>query len=344
MSKIRVLITDDSALSRALLRDYLEQDPDIEIIAEASNGQEAVDMAYTLSPNIITMDLQMPVMDGITAISEIMSRRAIPILVVSSVADAKTAYDALMYGALDIINKPDYNSNEAKTLASKVKMLAGVSVFTRSKSRRLNNTTDELNTSLPTISTNTDGFEYIFTIACSTGGPQALAKLLPLLPKDFPAPIVITQHIAQGFAQGMSDWLNKLCPLSVRLAQEGDLLKAGIVYIAPSEQNLIIASNRRLTLIAAENSDIYHPSCNKLLSSAANVFGKRCIGIILTGMGKDGAQGIADIRAQNSITLAQDEASSVTYGMNRIAIEAGNITQVLALEDIAPHMIELAVK
>lgn len=344
MAKIRVLITDDSPLSRALLRAYLEQDPDIEVIAEACNGREAVDMASALTPNIITMDLQMPVMDGMTAISKIMSDRAIPILVVSSVADAKAAYNALMHGALDVINKPDYNSDDAKTLASKVKLLAGVSVFTRSKARKPKSQIDEPNQILPAAIAKTDDFERMFAIACSTGGPQALAKLLPCLPTDFPAPIVIAQHIAQGFAHGMTDWLDKLCSLKVSLAQEGDLLKAGVVYIAPSEKNLTIARDHHLIFTEAEQTDIYHPSCNKLLSSAAEVFGKRCIGIILTGMGKDGAQGIADIRAKNGITLAQNEASSVIYGMNRVAIEAGNISQVLDLSDIAPRMIELVGK
>jgi len=340
MANTRVLIVDDSDLSRSLLRDYLEQDPDIEIIGEASNGQEAVSMAINLMPNVITMDLQMPVMDGITAITEIMSNKAIPILVVSSVADAKTAYDALLCGALDVINKPDYNSNEAKTLANKVKMLAGVSVFTRSKSRKATSETDE--TTRVAATTSDDGFDRVFTIACSTGGPQALAQLLPKLPKDFPCPIVIAQHIAEGFAQGMVDWLDKLCPLRICLAQEGELLQAGVVYIAPSEQNLIICATKRLAFVVSEATDVYHPSCDKLLSSAAQVFGRRVIGMILTGMGKDGAQGIADIYAQGGVTLAQDEASSVIYGMNRVAIEAGGVTQVLALNDMAERMIALA--
>lgn len=343
MANTRVLIADDSALSRSLLRDYLEQDPGIEIIAEANNGQEAVTMAANLLPDVITMDLQMPIMDGIAAITEIMSSKAIPILVVSSVADAKMAYDALLCGALDVINKPDYNSNEAKMLASKVKMLAGVSVFTRSKPRNSSIQIEASQASLPTRA-HADGFDRIFAIACSTGGPQALAQLLPKLPKDFPCPIVIAQHIAEGFAQGMVDWLDKICPLDIRLAQEGSQLQAGIVYIAPSEQNLLISTTKRLMLSARETNEVYHPSCNKLLTSAAEVFNQRVVGIILTGMGKDGAQGIADIRAQGGITLAQDEASSVIYGMNRVAIESGSVTQVLALSDIATRMIALAEK
>jgi two-component system chemotaxis response regulator CheB len=338
MAKVRVLITDDSELSRALLRSYLEQDADIEIVGEACNGREAVDMAKALAPHVITMDLQMPIMDGITAITEIMTSKAIPILVVSSVADAQNAYDALLCGALDVISKPDYTSNEASGLASKVKMLAGVFVFTRKKSLR-----DVEPTERPVpLPVTADGYHHIFAIACSTGGPQALAALLPKLPENFSCPIVIAQHISEGFAQGMAEWLNKLCPLTVRLAQEGDQLRAGIIYLAPSEQHMIIASNKRLAFIASESSDIYHPSCDKLLSSGADVFGARTIGIILTGMGKDGAKGIADIRSKGGLTLAQNEATSVIYGMNRVAIEAGNVSQVLTLEAIAQRMIELA--
>jgi two-component system chemotaxis response regulator CheB len=244
-------------------------------------------------------------------------------------------------GALDVISKPDYTSNEASGLASKVKMLAGVFVFTRKKSVHHCGLTDTTETPAP-LPVAADGYHYVFTIACSTGGPQALAALLPKLPENFPCPIIIAQHIAEGFAQGMAEWLNKLCPLTVRLAQEGDQLQAGIIYLAPSEQNLMIASNKRLAFVASESSDIYHPSCDKLLSSSADVFGARTIGIILTGMGKDGAKGIADIRSKGGLTLAQNEATSVIYGMNRVAIEAGNVSQVLTLEAIAQRMIELA--
>lgn len=342
MKKIRVLIADDSALSRALLREYLEQDAAIEVIAEATNGQEAVEMAYALTPHVITMDVQMPKMDGLAAIEAIMTRRAIPILVVSSVADAKTAYDALLYGALDVMSKPEYDSEEAMQLAAKVKLLAGVSVFTRRAQRPVQASVMDSAPVVTTMPSQVEtGFKRVFAIACSTGGPQALASLLPSLPADFASPIVIAQHIAQGFSQGMAEWLNRLTPLTVRLAQAGEQLEAGTVYLAPSEQHLRVDAQAKLRLVEPLGGEIYHPSCDQLLSSVAHSFGQRSVGMILTGMGKDGVVGMGEIYRRQGVTLAQDEASSLIFGMNRVAIESGFVCDVLPLDAMAERMVEL---
>jgi two-component system chemotaxis response regulator CheB len=327
-------------VSRELLRDYLMQDPCIEVVAEACNGQEAVELASRLSPHVITMDLQMPVMDGMRAIETIMTTKAIPILVVSSVADADSAYDALLRGALDVINKPDFSSEEAKQLPYKVRLLAGVSVVTRRGSGNVLPSCHAHPVPHPNCQ-HRDGFDRVFAIACSTGGPQALASLLPALPEDFASPIVIVQHIAQGFSQGMADWLNKLTQLTVSLPQAGERLQAGVVYLAPSEHNLVVDEQKRLQFVPHEAKEIYHPNCYKLLTSLAQVFGQRCVGIILTGMGKDGVRGIRDIYAQKGITLAQDEASSLIYGMNRAAIDAGCICEVIPLSALADRMLAL---
>ncbi len=342
MKKIRVLIADDSALSRALLKEYLERDTAIEVIAEASNGQEAVEMACALTPHVITMDVQMPKMDGLAAIEAIMTRRAIPILVVSSVADAKTAYDALLCGALDVISKPEYDSHEALQLAAKVKLLAGVSVFTRRAQRLATGVTQDKENELPATPQLSDArFNRVFAIACSTGGPQALASLLPSLPADFASPIVIAQHIAQGFSQGMAEWLNRLTPLTVRLAQAGEQLESGTVYLAPSEQHLRVDAQAKLQLVEPKSGEIYHPSCDQLLSSVAHSFGQRSVGMILTGMGKDGVLGMGEIYRHQGVTLAQDEASSLIYGMNRVAIESGVVCDVLPLDAMAERMVTL---
>lgn len=185
-------------------------------------------------------------------------------------------------------------------------------------------------------------YSRVFAIASSTGGPQALAQILPELPANFACPVLVAQHISDGFAQGMVDWLGSLCKLPVRLAADGDWLQAGVIYVSPSEQHLSVTPGRRLALVARGALDVYRPSCNVLLQSVAEVFGRQAIGIILTGMGSDGAQGMARIRERGGLTLGQDEKSSVIYGMNRVAIESGAVAQVLAAEQVAAAMVQLA--
>lgn len=333
---IRVLIVDDSPISRDLLAVYLQQDPQIDVVGQAQNGQQAVEMTALLSPNIITMDLNMPIMDGITAIKTIMQTKAVPILVVSSVTDAKTAYEALFQGALDVIIKPDYSSLAAQHFAAKVKMLAGVAVFTRPKAQQQCLIMPNEPVSEPPQKAN-----KLFVIACSTGGPQVLATLLQQLPTSFNSPIVISQHIADGFAPGLAKWLASYSKLPVELAQEGQSLAPGCIYISPSEQNLVISAQHKLQLKPAAEKEHYHPRCDLLLQSAAQVYGENCIGIILTGMGRDGADGMAAIHQAGGMTLGQDKDSSIIYGMNQVAINAGSVREVLPPIDIAKRMIML---
>lgn len=345
MGKIRVVIVDDSSLARGLLRSFLEGENDIEVVGEAANGRQAVELVRDLRPDLVTMDLEMPVMSGMEAIEEIMCSKAVPILVVSSIADAQNALEAVARGALEVVAKPEYTPQQAADFVAKVRMLAGVSVITRMRPRKT-----PLFEAPPLLATAADGlpavpavnYRQIFAIASSTGGPQALAQILPALPADFPCPVLIAQHISDGFAQGMADWLGSLCKMPVRLGQEGDLITPSTIYISPSERHLAVAPNRRLTLRERGANDLYHPSCDVLLESVASVFGPKAIGIILTGMGHDGAAGLAAIRAAGGTTFGQDEGSSVIYGMNRVAIEQGAAQQVLPLGAIAGAMIESA--
>lgn len=354
MGKIRVLIADDSSLARGLLRDFLEGEDDMEVVGEAMNGRQAVELARELKPSIITMDLEMPVMSGLEAIEEIMCSKAVPILVVSSVADATNALDAVGRGALEVVSKPDYSPEKAAEFVAKVRLLAGVSVITRMRPRKplpvpdmplgspvLAEPARPLPSALPGgISTTV--YPRVFAIASSTGGPQALAQILPALPADFPCPVVIAQHISDGFAGGMAEWLGRLCKLPVRMVADGDLLQAGVIHISPSERHFSITPARRAALVERGPLDVYRPSCDVLLSSVAEVFGHQSIGIILTGMGSDGAKGMARIRERGGMTLGQDEASSVIYGMNRVAIESGAVHQILPVDAIAAEMVRLA--
>ncbi|OQX13385.1 MAG: chemotaxis response regulator protein-glutamate methylesterase [Desulfobulbaceae bacterium A2] len=342
MDKIRVVITDDSSLARGLLREFIATTDDIEVVGEAGNGRQAVDLVQELHPDLVTMDLEMPVMNGMEAIAEIMCTKAVPILVVSSVADAHIALEAVSRGALEVVAKPSYTSVDAADFVAKVRLLAGVSVITRPRTRN-NGQTAGAGMPLPVLAPPSgDIAQRVFAIAASTGGPQALAEILPALPAGFPCPVLIAQHIADGFADGMVEWLGGLCRLPVRLAAEGERLQAGVIYISPSEHHATVTPQRLIALVARGPHDIYHPSCDLLLTSVAKVFGSQAVGIILTGMSSDGAKGIARIRAKGGMTLAQDEASSVIFGMNRVAIEAGSVQQVLPLGVIAVTMTQLA--
>ncbi|SFX52280.1 chemotaxis-specific protein-glutamate methyltransferase CheB [Marinospirillum alkaliphilum] len=333
---IRVLITDDSGMARGLLRAILEDEPGIEVVGEACNGSEAVTLAASLRPDLITMDLNMPVMTGMQAIEEIMHTKAVPILVVSSESDAEKAYEALRLGALEVMSKPDYSPEEAAEFVAKVRLLAGVPVITHLRRRMADFVTPVIRPVEPLATL--PNYRQVFAIASSTGGPQALASLLPALGAHFPAPVLIAQHMSDGFVEGMAHWLSTLCLMPVKVAEEGEVLQPGQVYVSPSEQHLTISRSHRVVLAKRTEKDIYRPSCDALLTSVAEAYGKNAIGIIMTGMGRDGSKGMAAIHQQGGITLAQDEASSVIYGMNQEAVNAGVVDKVLPLAELAMEM------
>ncbi|WPL15804.1 Chemotaxis response regulator protein-glutamate methylesterase [Thiorhodovibrio winogradskyi] len=349
---IRVLIVDDSPLARALLRTILEREPDIEVIGEASDGRRAVALALELRPSLVTMDLEMPGLHGLDAIAEIMRTKALPILVVSSVEDAAVACEALSRGALDVITKPDDSDARISAFIAKVRLLAGMVVATRWRAlgaqRPAGTPAPEAlevgkpQTSLPprpaSLRLPASQPARLVAIVASTGGPQALASILSALPADFPATVLIAQHIAEGFSAGLAQWLSLGSRLPVQLAKDGEAPRPGQIYLAPSERNLALSAHGRLELRPRAQQDIYHPNCDLLLNSVAETVGRRAIGLILTGMSSDGALGMARIRAQGGLTLAQDEASSVVYGMNRVAIEAGAIDRVVPLAELGAFL------
>ena len=357
-SRIRVVIADDSSLARAMLRDFLESDDGIEVVGEATNGRQAVDLARDLKPDLITMDIEMPVMTGLEAIDTIMRTKALPILVVTSVLDAHNALEAVGRGALDAMSKPDFTRGSRAEFVAKVRLLAGVAMVTRMGEARTyplpglaSGLSAPQRPAPPRAQAETASalrpeaasgcYSHVFAIASSTGGPQALACILSALPNDFSCPVVIAQHISEGFAPGMAKWLSGLCKLPVRLAVEGEPLRGGEVLVSPSERHLSVSPRGRVALVACKPTDVFHPSCDLLLSSVAEVFRSRSVGIILTGMSNDGVKGLARIREQGGATMAQDEATSVVYGMNRMAIEAGLVRRVLPIDAIAGAMASL---
>ena len=346
-AKIRVLIVDDSSMARGLLRTLLVEQADIEVVGDAGSARQAMRLIQELQPDIITMDLDMPGTNGLQAIHDIMHQRARPILVVSHFTDQLSREAALAAGALDAMEMPEFTQEHAALLLEKIRMLASIPVVTRIRAQNAQhlsgNADIEITEAKPIrLPASTNHYPRVFAIACSTGGPQALANLLPALPRDFPCPILIAQHIAAGFAEGMVDWLRTLSPLPVELGQEGVALHPGTIYVSPAEQNMAVTPDRTLTLHPQGPHDTYHPNCDVLLESVADVFGRQAIGIILTGMGRDGVKGMARIREAQGHTLAQDEHTSLIYGMNRIAIEAGAVQEILPLSEIPAAMLRLS--
>jgi two-component system chemotaxis response regulator CheB len=340
IKKIRILVVDDSSVARGLLRHALEDTTDIEVIAEASNGKQAIALVHQLHPDLMTLDLEMPVMDGLETITHVMAEHALPILVVSNVNDASKAYQAVQRGALDVIAKPAYMSTATQGFVDKVRSLARVRVITHLRSH-VSAPFDTHKAKLPEMHVSNKGPQHVIAIASSTGGPSSLAHILQLLPAHFATPILIAQHISEGFAAGMVHWLAGLCKLPVVIAQPDTPICAGVVYVATSEHHLVVTRHKHFAWVPHAEPDVYHPSCDLLLGSVADAFGSHATGIILTGMGRDGVQGMAKIFAAGGKTIGQDEASSIVFGMNRAAIEHGVVQQVLSLEHIANEVLRI---
>lgn len=333
---IRVLVVDDSGLARDMIRAILESKPGIVVIGEAGNGVEALAKVVALKPDIVTMDIEMPVMGGLEAIEKIIANHPVPILVVTALTGVRTAFAAVSKGALDVIEKPDVSLDHMQNLIKKIRLLATVDVRAHLQSLKGRPKTVAVN-NVSMLNTTTQ--VRVVAIAASTGGPQAIYSILAQLPAHFPVPIVITQHIAEGFTQGMVDWLDTGTALKVRVAGNGDHLASSHVYVNPAEYSMRITEQGIVVLGDRDAKQLYHPSCNTLLSAVATTYRQGAIGLIMSGMGDDGVAGMQLIKMAGGVTLAQDEKSSVVYGMNRLAVERGYIGKILPLGSISSELL-----
>lgn len=354
---LKVLIVDDSNFFQQRLKEMLNEHPDLEVIGVASNGRTAIEKAKTLRPDVITMDYEMPVMDGVTAVRQIMAERPTPILMFSSLTyeGARTTLDALDAGAVDFLPKnfSEISSSSAglkkklhdrllaiasprKTVAPKPIEVVGARAT--DLKRNLSSVSESIIKEPVARAVSLKGRIKMLVIGASTGGPVALAEVLKKLPENFPIPIVLIQHMPENFTKPFSDRLDRQCNISVREAVDGDSLRPGLALLAPGGKQLIFDKRGCVKVMAGDDRVNYKPSVDIAFGSAANVYGNKALGVVLTGMGSDGCEGARLMKEKGGAIWSQDQESCVIYGMPMAVAKAKLTDRVLSLDNIGPAL------
>ncbi|MFQ3574281.1 MAG: chemotaxis response regulator protein-glutamate methylesterase [Thermodesulfovibrionales bacterium] len=350
---IKVLIVDDSAFMRNAISSMLSSDPEISIVGTAKDGLEAIEKVKNLKPDIVTMDVEMPRMDGLTALKNIMEKNPLPVIMVSSltVEGAKVTIEALELGAVDFIpkNLSELSINIVKIkeiLLEKIKYIAKKGIpqkIIKPYSRPKTTEPPKPIITAPPSRSIGERKVSIVAIGTSTGGPKALQSIIPNIPKDFPVPIVIAQHMPPNFTGPFADRMNQLSQIRVKEAEEGESLKPGTAYIAPGRGHLRLKRPKGIETIVSisegKEDYIYRPSVDALMLSVAELYPGRALGVILTGMGNDGQKGLMAVKQTGSRVFAQNEETCVVYGMPKAVVDAGIADKVLPLEEIAGEII-----
>ncbi len=340
---INVLIVDDSAVTANYLRFILSQDSEMNVVAIATDGKQGVEFAQQYRPDVITMDLHMPRMDGFEATKEIMATVPTPVVIVSAsydVEQVQKTFKAIEVGAVAVMEKPrGLTSPDHKQMASELVQL--IKQAARTKVHR--HSRDGVHAAAtPKKHAFTHSTVQYVAIGSSTGGPLVLQKILSALPADFPAPILVVQHIAKGFTQGMADWLSNSCALHIKLAENGEMPRRGQVYVAPDAKQMALTRSGKISLTDDPPEHSVRPSVSYLFRSLVeNGFSARTLGILLTGMGKDGSAELKQLKDAGAITIAQDEKSSIVFGMPGEAVKLGGATYVCNPEEIIIKLREL---
>lgn len=373
---MRVFIADDSILIRNIVKELLATDPGILVVGEATNGADAAERVLNLQPDIVIMDVDMPIMNGLESTRLIVASSTIPVLIFTHNTEPELPFKALRLGAVDFLLKPDFSdvnkpeyvisfidrlkalsrrSNAGKNLAGKPAAMKGAD-FSAAPAPRQTVAANRAATRLPVFegtqrstqtsapqSVNQSGLPRasVIVVGASTGGPQAVSRLLANLRKPFPLPIVIVQHIETGFDKGYAEWLTSETGQRVVLATDGEEPGPGTVYVAPTDRHLKFA-NAHFVLDDGPKVLNQKPSVDTMFASAARQYGEQTLGVLLTGMGTDGADGCAAILAAGGYTVVQDEASSLIYGMPRAAVNRGAASRILALDAIGPFVDSVA--
>ena len=360
----KVLVVDDSVFFQSRLKQIINQHPDLEVVGVAANGQEAVELARKLLPDVISMDYEMPYMDGITALRAILAERSVPIVMFSSLTyeGAKTTLDALAAGAVDFIPK---NLTEVSKNADSLKKKLNETLLTFARKYSAAAYLAEHRARKAAADANAEGARAkaeparkplgaaapkpraavgpldIIIIGTSTGGPVALTELLTKIPASFRVPIVVVQHMPEHFTLALAERLNRQCALAVVEAGNGMTLEAGKVYVAPGGHQCIFNRGNTLKIMVADERVTYQPSVDVTFASAASIFGSRVLGIVLTGMGNDGCEGARLLKQKGATIWGQNKESCVVYGMPKAVAEAGLVDCVLPLQEIGPRISKL---
>jgi two-component system chemotaxis response regulator CheB len=333
---IRVLVAEDSMVTREYLVHLLSQDPALLVVGTVQNGLEAVEQAEQLRPDVILMDVHMPVMNGYEATRQIMERVPTPIVMVSSSMsrdEVAVSFEALKAGALTVLDKPGGvgHPDSAKTasqLREAVRLMAGVKVIRRWQRRARS-------AAPPTLPARVNSNVQLIALGASTGGPTVIAEILGGLPGNLSVPILAVQHIAPGFAAGLAEWVGRGTALRVKLAESGETAQPGTVYLAPHGSQMGITKGKRIHLTDGPAENSFCPSVSHLFQSVAESFGQSAVGILLTGMGQDGAAGLLTLKQAGGMTIVQDEETSVIFGMPGEAVRLGAAQFVLSPRQIS---------
>ncbi|HBE20321.1 MAG TPA: chemotaxis response regulator protein-glutamate methylesterase [Cyanobacteria bacterium UBA11149] len=342
---IRVLLVEDSRISLTLLKRILNSSPDIQVVGEARTGLEALPLIPQLNPDVICTDLHMPQMNGLELTSEVMATYPRPILVISASVqedDTHHVFQLLEAGAVDIFPKPRAGmlaDDEVfkRHLIEKIHVIAGVKVLTKRRKFPVSLEPGKFHK----FSSNIYAKPKIIAIGASTGGPQALQELFSHLPSDLSVPVICVQHICHGFLQGLIDWLSHSCTLPIEIAQHGEIPKQGIIYFPPEQKHLELDKNGKFFCHNEANIEGHRPSVTVTFNSVAKFYGRKAVGVLLTGMGRDGAKGMEALAEAGACTIAQDEATSVIFGMPKEAIELGAAREVLPIGSIAHFLVDM---
>ena len=350
MNKTRVLVIDDSAFSRRTIVKLLEEIPGVEVVGYAVNGEEGLRKAIDIRPDLITMDLEMPGMDGFTLLRIIMTACPTPVIVVSSHSEDERVFKALELGAVDFVAKPRRALSE-QLLEIRDELQQKVGTLLNINLQGLKNRTKhvDLVESLPVKKVvklpRSGGRKYeVVAIGSSTGGPPALQKILSQLPGDLPFTILISQHMPSGFTRTFAERLNRMLPFEVKEAVDGDAVLPNQVLVAPGGTNMITVQMRDQVIVrlkAPTKDEKYIPSVNAMLNSVARVYGNRTLAVILTGMGNDGSIGVRKVKEAGGTVIAEAEDSSVVFGMPREAIATGVVDKVVHLDQMASKILEI---
>lgn len=349
MTPVRVMLVEDSLVVRELLRYIVSRDPRLELVAAVPSGEEALATLQAVRPDVISMDIRLPGIDGLETTRRIMAEQPTPIVVIAdSVEDSslRISMNALRAGALSVVEKPVATTHAgyeavAGEICTQLRIMAQVPVIRR----RPIGAEWAGRTGLASFAAPTEAAGQapsLLAVAASTGGPPALARVIGALPKNFPLPVLVVQHMGPAFMEGFAAWLDSVVALPVSLAQDGERAEPGRVYVAPGDRHLEIGSGRVMRVVATEPVSGQRPAATVLFRSLARQLGPAGIGVLLTGMGEDGAVGLADMHRAGAQTVAEHESTAVVYGMPAAAVRLGAARAILPLDRIGDHVLRLA--